>query len=565
MSDTANDTTGRFRFEREAGRILFGDERFLLFSGEAVAKLRSELYEVLGPIMAHEILFRFGFHDGTRAARAARAARPAVEPVDLLGDGPGLHSLEGIVHADRGEVETDDAGNFLRMTGVWDDSFEADQVLAEWGTVEWTACWILTGFASGFASEILGRDALCVERACRARGDAACRYEVLPAEPFPGLARKVRALREGRRMRERMQTTLTRISEQAYTSSAFLSRILRDSADAILTVDEAEVIRSWNRGAEQLLGYAADEVIGRHFSFLVPPDLLERAEIDTIRRETQAKGSLRNYETRRLRKDGEEVHVSLTRTAIHDAHGRYVGCSAILRDITERTKLVEQLIQAESLAEIGELAAQVAHEIKNPLAGISAAVQLLAETVAEDDPRRGVFLEVLDHIRRLDETVLSLLRFTRPYVPDLRPAEVEDLLSSALGVLTATEEFRDVEVRREIAGDTGRVRVDAQQFIQVLMNLLLNAAQALREDRRITVRAGRDDGTAFIEIEDRGVGIPPNLRKQIFRPFYTSRNQGTGLGLPIAKKIVEGHGGTIEVDSEPGRGSRFRIRLPAAE
>ena len=562
MPDSDHDPTRLLRFDHEAGRILYGEERFLLLSADAIGKLRRELAEVLGPIMAHEVLFRFGFHDGETSARTLRGSRPDASPLDLLLAGPRLHMMEGMVRVRIEELRYE--GDFDRLTGVWEDSFEAEQVLGEWGHVEWTACWILTGFASGYASEIAGQDLLCVERACRARGDECCRFEILPAEQFPGLGSKVRALREGRGMTERMRSTMERVSERAFNSAAFLSRLLTDSADAILTVDADDVIRTWNRGAEDLLGYSADEAIGRHFSFLVPADLLTRGEIETIRMETEAEGSLRNYETRRLTKNGEEVYVSLTRTAIQDVHGKYVGCSAILRDITERKKLVEKLIQVESLAEIGELAAQVAHEIKNPLAGISAAIQIVVETVERDDPRHGILLEVLDHVRRLDDTVLALLRFTRPYLPGLRPTAPSEVLAAALSILEATEEFREIEVHRDFDPTGAKVPADPQQLVQVFLNLLLNAAQSLREDRRIFVRTRRDGEEVLIEVEDRGIGIPTARLKQIFRPFFTSRNKGTGLGLPIARKIIEGHGGTLTVESEPGVGSSVRVRRPVA-
>jgi len=545
------------------GHIQFGAERYLFFSSRAMGLLRRELYDVLGPIMAHELLFRFGFHDGANAARAARERMPDADPTVLLSAGPLVQSLEGVARVQVTDFGYAD-GRLSSIRGVWWDSYEVEQVLAIWGQVPWTACWVLTGFASGFVSEVLDQDILCIERSCRARGDEECRFELLPAETFPGLAKKVRALRQGQSFKERMQPTISRISERAYTSSAFLSHILHDSADAILTVDEDEIIRTFNRGAEALLGYAADEAIGEHFSFLVPKDLRERGEIEKIKSETSAHGSLRNYETRRLQKNGDEVFVSLTRTSIYDAQGNYRGCSAILRDITERKRLVEQLIQAESLAEVGELAAQVAHEIKNPLAGISAAIQIIADTFPETDPRTAVFGEILSHIHRLDNTVQSLLSYTRLYRPHLQETGLDLLLDSTLSMLAASEIFSDITVLRDIPEGLGPVVADRQQFVQVMMNLLLNSAQAVVKNRDILVSARRSDPFVTITVTDYGAGISPETVKQVFRPFFTSKNKGTGLGLPIARKIIEAHGGRITVDSTPGEGTTVRIRLPAA-
>ena len=255
--------------------------------------------------------------------------------------------------------------------------------------------------------------------------------------------------------------------------------------------------------------------------------------------------------------------MSLTRTSIHDAYGGYVGASAILRDITERKRLVEQLIQAESLAAVGELAAQVAHEIKNPLAGISAAIQLLADGAPSEGPRAGLFSEILDHIGRLDQTVRSLLEFTKPYQPEKQRVPLDLLLDSALSMLEVRPPERSYEIRREISPKADHLDVDPQLFIQVFQNLVLNASHALTGDRDVHVRSRREQDSALIEVEDRGTGMTPETLERIFKPFFTTKNHGTGLGLPIAKKIVEAHGGTIAADSEPGRGTRITIRLPA--
>jgi PAS domain S-box-containing protein len=555
----------------EPGRIHLAGERLLLLSATALGQIRQELHEVLGPIMAHEVLFRFAFTDGVIAARAVRARSPGATPHEVLMTGPVFHTLAGMA---RVTVDgTDFEEEFRSISGRWEDSFEAEQSLRLFGPVEWTACWVLTGFASGFASEAIDRDLLCVERECRARGDPVCRFEILPAAGFPGLARKVEALRRGGSISDRMRPAITRLWEQVFTSSNFLARILRDSADAIISVDGDEVIRTWNRGAEELFGYASREVIGRHFRFLVPADLLARGEIEKIRTAAREQGSLRNYETRRLARDGAELHVSLTRTSIYDAHGRYIGASAILRDITERKKLVEQLIQAERLAEVGEMAAHVAHEIKNPLAGISGAIQVLADRTPPDDPRSAVFSDVLEHIHRLDRTVVSLLTLTRRYRPVKAPTDLALVLDSALSQLRGTEVFAGVEVRPDFAPDTGPVPVDPQQFIQVFLNLLLNAAQATEPspgsphhpaDRRIFVRSHRQGAEVTLEVEDHGSGMSPDVLRQVLKPFFTTRTRGTGLGLPIARRIIEAHGGRLQIDSTPGQGTTIRLVLPTS-
>lgn len=544
----------------EAGRLNQGDVRLALMATDALCRLRNELYEILGPNLSHEALFRFGFHDGSCTALAVRSARPGASRRDLLLAGPPTHEIRGLARVVVGSIGLVDG--IERITGTWEDSFEADHSLETYGVVDRTVCWLLTGFASGYASEVLERDMVCVERTCRAKGDAACGFEVLPADDAPALAEKVRALRRGTRLSERFEPEITRLWEKAFSSSTYLAQILKDSADAIVSVDANEVIQTWNRGARQLFGYSPDEVVGRHFRFLVPPDLMERGEIEKVRRETSEKGSLRNYETRRLHKDGREVHVSLTRTSIYNLHGEYAGASAILRDITERKRLVEQLIQAESLAEVGELAAQVAHEIKNPLAGISGAIQLLASDVAADDVRSEIFNQVLQHIDRLDRTVRSLLDFTQPYRPQKMRTPIGMLLDSAESLLHGNPEWRNVEILRDVPAGIDTVDVDPQLFSQVLLNLFLNAAQADGGNSPLEVIVSRDARTLRIDVMDQGGGMDPKTLEDAFRPFHTTRPRGTGLGLPIARKIMEAHGGSIELRSKPGAGTRVILLLP---
>jgi two-component system, sporulation sensor kinase E len=340
-----------------------------------------------------------------------------------------------------------------------------------------------------------------------------------------------------------------------------LADLVEHSADAVIFIDRENVIRYWNGGAEAMFRYPRAETLGRRVGFLLPKDLLEQDELGQIQQVLARDGSLSNYVTRRVRKDGAERWVSLTRSVLHDSRGAVIGSTAVFRDITEQRRTEEELFRARGLAVVGEISTNLAHEIKNRLAGIYAATQLLARSLPAGDPRIAVFHDVGQEIKKLDETAKDLLRFARPLPPKPVPTDVQAFLSRVIQSLE-----RDAQVRRhEIAIDVERdlvMSLDPDLMGQVFGNLVLNAAQAMEQPGRIAVRARRDDGHVRFEVSDEGPGIAPDVMASIFRPFFTTKSQGTGLGLPITRKNVELCGGTIDVETELGKGTRFHVRLP---
>ena len=233
----------------------------------------------------------------------------------------------------------------------------------------------------------------------------------------------------------------------------------------------------------------------------------------------------------------------------------------------------EQLIRAERLASIGELAASVAHEIKNPLAGISGAVQVLAEGFPAEDPRREVTTQILRQSERMDKTIRDLLNYAQPLQAEPYPVDVNETLERASFIALPNPARSKVRVRRDFAEGLPRTLADGKHLEQAFLNLILNAVQAMPGGGDLELRTAlREEaeaagGRRFIEvvIADTGVGIPPQVREKIFSPFFTTRTQGTGLGLSITRKIVEQGGGTIAVASEPGKGTAFTVLVPVVE
>jgi two-component system NtrC family sensor kinase len=234
----------------------------------------------------------------------------------------------------------------------------------------------------------------------------------------------------------------------------------------------------------------------------------------------------------------------------------------------------QRLAHAERLASLGELAASVAHEIKNPLAGIAGAIRILAEDMPARDPRKEIMGEILAQIRRLDGTVRDLLTFARPGGPELGPCALHQVLDRVLLVLAEDPSAANVRVVREYQSDLPPVSADGKLLEQVFFNLLLNAVQAMGGHGTITLRTALGEASATwadgaplgrhveVRVIDTGPGIPAHLLREIFTPFFTTKPRGIGLGLAITRRIVEDHGGRIGGENLPGQGAVFRICLP---
>jgi len=221
-----------------------------------------------------------------------------------------------------------------------------------------------------------------------------------------------------------------------------------------------------------------------------------------------------------------------------------------------------QMSRAEHLATLGELATGLAHEIRNPLAGIAGVMDIVGRDLPASSPAREVLSEVQQEILQIKRILSDLLETARPKPPDFRPGDLNSTTEHAVTLARQQAISRPIEIRLSKAHDLPPVEHDAGQIQQVLLNLLLNAIQAIDQSGNIRVRLGSEDGFATVAVSDTGHGIPPEHLANIFRPFFTTKKRGTGLGLSLVSRIVEAHGGRIEVSSTPGQGSQFMLWLP---
>jgi signal transduction histidine kinase len=230
----------------------------------------------------------------------------------------------------------------------------------------------------------------------------------------------------------------------------------------------------------------------------------------------------------------------------------------------------EQMARADRLATIGELAAAVAHEIRNPLTGIRGVLSVLSRDFPPEDPRRGVVKQTNELIDRLNKSVEDILYYSRPSRPHLQSATLRDVVNRAVSLVDTEARKSQIEMKEDASldGDLGSqpIRVDAQQIQQVLVNLLLNSLQACAAGGHITVRAtaGEEDGRVAIEVVDDGKGVSAEAADRVFEPFFSTKPHGTGLGLSIARQIIEQHKGAMSLSSAPGAGTCVRIELPTA-
>ncbi len=372
----------------------------------------------------------------------------------------------------------------------------------------------------------------------------------------------------------RQMARVTADYREALERASRLAAIVESSDDAIFGKTLDGMIVTWNAGAERLYGYAAAEAEGRPVAILVPPD--REGEWEAILARIRKGERVDHFETVRVRKDGRHVDVSLTVSPVKDSSGRLVGASAVARDISRQKRaeeearaMTQQLWQAAKLASVGELAASIAHELNNPLATVSLRVEAALGQTPDGDPRRRPLEVVEQEVERMGELVSGLLQFSRRGEGQISTVDVRDELARAVDLVAHLLRRRSVTVAWELAPDTPIVYADRQKLRQVLLNLVTNASDAMPRGGTLTLRtapAALPDGqpAVAIEVADTGEGIPQENLAKIFEPFFTTKEEGkgTGLGLPICRRVVEEHHGSLHVASEVGIGTTVRIVIP---
>jgi PAS domain S-box-containing protein len=367
------------------------------------------------------------------------------------------------------------------------------------------------------------------------------------------------------------------LDEAARAAARRLIAIVESSEDAIVSKDLNGIITSWNRAAERLFGYTAEEVIGQSITIIIPKDRL--AEEDLVISSVRRGDRVDHFETLRQRKDGTLVPISLSVSPIRDEDGVVVGASKIARDISERVhaereraELVEALQEANRLKD--EFLATLSHEIRTPLNAILGYAQLLQGNLMDDEKRlRGA--EVIERnarsLTKIIEDVLDVSRITAGRLRlRVEPVTLSDLVHDAVGTVQIAADAKGVRLVVDVHPGVKQVAGDAERLQQVLWNLLINAVKFTGRGRRVVVSVRPDPAGTVVSVKDEGVGIAPEFLPYVFDRFRqadsrtTREHSGLGLGLAIARHIVELHGGTLVAASEGvGKGAEFTLTLPS--
>jgi len=364
-------------------------------------------------------------------------------------------------------------------------------------------------------------------------------------------------------------------------ANAHLAAIVASTEDAIISKDLDGTILTWNAAAERIYGYRAEEAIGQKMLLMCPPEHVQE-EMEILAKIRRGE-SISHFETKRLKKGGAGIEVSLTISPIRDQGGKIVGASHIARDITERKHAEKLLQQTQRLESLGVLAGGIAHDFNNLLVGILGNISLAQESLSTNHPARIALQNALGASERASGLTRQLLAYAGKGRFVIEPVNLSELIRE-IGELIQTSIPKNVQLRLDLARDLPLIEADTSQLQQLIMNLVINGAEAIGEDRSgaVLVATGvQDVDEAYLrstlieeiqpgryvslEVHDTGAGMDAATISRIFDPFFTTKFTGRGLGLAAAQGIVRGHKGTLKVYSQPGSGSTFKVLLPITE
>lgn len=358
-------------------------------------------------------------------------------------------------------------------------------------------------------------------------------------------------------------TRRVHLEDELGASEARWRAIVESAVDGIIVIDAHGRVETFNPAAERLFGYTADEVLGRNVDMLMPSPYREehdsylsrylatgRAKIIGIGREVQGR-----------RKDGSTfpLHLSVGQITV-GGERRFTG---ILHDLSDRVRLEEQVREQATLAKLGEMAAVIAHEVKNPLAGIRGAMQVIASRLPPEGAHPQILKEIIGRIDALDAMMKDLLLFARPPKPRRVQTDVLSLIEATADLLGQDPAMG--ELRIEVGGSAPSVFADPDMLRIVFQNLMINSAHAMQGKGRIKVEIGTGVSTCQIAFMDEGPGIPPEIREKIFAPFFTTKSRGSGLGLPTTKRLIEAQEGRIAISCPPAGGTTIMVELPLGQ
>jgi len=354
-----------------------------------------------------------------------------------------------------------------------------------------------------------------------------------------------------------------------------LAAIVESSDDAIIAKDLSSVILSWNKAAERLFGFAAAEVIGRRITIIFPPDRIEEEAV-FLERIKRGK-TVEHHETTRRRRDGKIISVSATISPVKDANGRLIGTSTILRDLTAGNlhehrieELQAELAHVQRLSELGQVVSTLVHEVNQPLTAISNYVNACRRLVTTGDGKRidAALERIADQTERTRQIVQRIRDFVKKRDGQMRTENLSHVIDEAVALTRLSIRDKGLTLGVRMDASDLPVEINRVQVQQVLFNLLRNGIEAMQDRPRRELLVATNlvqGGMVQISVADTGPGLPDEVRKKLFEPFVTTKENGMGVGLSVCRAIVEAHRGRMWADDNPGGGTVFRFTVRHAE
>ena len=357
----------------------------------------------------------------------------------------------------------------------------------------------------------------------------------------------------------------------------FHKNIIQNLNAGLFTLDLSGEITFANKGAAELLQYEVPELLGRNITQLFSNAQHANRVLELC---SLPGKKIDEWETRFFCKDGREIVVELNASHLVDNNNNFEGIVMLFRDVTEVYHLRTQVARMERLALLGELSAGIAHEIRNPLAGIKAATQVLEELSELDTGQAQLVQRIIREVDKANGLLKEFFKFARPAKPKLGFFSIDAIIDSVYLLLAPRLRKQNIQFTEKFQDNVPKVYVDETQIEQVLLNLFLNAIDSMEAGGQLSVttatkqvtlleeqqaKLARSDQELYyvvIKVSDTGSGIPPDQLEKIFNPFFTTKQEGVGLGLSICSRLIEENRGKIEVFSEPGKGTTFVIALP---
>jgi len=356
-----------------------------------------------------------------------------------------------------------------------------------------------------------------------------------------------------------------RVEEKDQISN-YLNNILESLSGGVVVVNPEGDITLFNHAAEAITGRTQEEVVFQPYAKIIGLDAgRDKSVLHTL----ESGNGLSNQEKELKRADGHNISLGFSTSLVRDNEGHVLGAVEVFNDLTEVKSLEAELQRVHTLAALGKMAATVAHEIRNPLGGIAGFAALLERDLEREDPRRRLVHKITEGVARLNRIVTRLLNYTRPLKLNRHPVDLAYMVEEAAAFFEIDPERKreNIAIRRNFPAEPTVCAIDPEQFQQIVLNLLQNATQAMPEGGYIDIEIAVDleadqKHRALLRIRDTGIGMDAEVQEKLFTPFFTTKEDGTGLGLVTSKKIIDAHGGAIRVESELGNGTCFTISLP---